>query len=87
MNGGAPCSRRVRAPTAQIGARECGGRGLGKDVEIDRAVIVEGARRKLPDQPATMDARQVREDASGDRGPEQSQAEQIGRLVPSRTRS
>ena len=64
VHGGPTSPDRIGRTTAQVDERKCGRRRVGQDVEIDRSVHVEGARREVPDQVLSANPRQMRADAS-----------------------
>ena len=75
VHGGSTRTQRIGRTAAEVGERKRSGCRVNQDVEIERAVHVEGIRVELPDEVLSADPRQVRAHASDQRRVENPQPE------------
>lgn len=75
---GSTRTEHIGRTTAEIGERQRGRSRVGEDVEIERRVSVEGARRELSDEILPADPGQMHADASDQRRLEDAQPEEVG---------
>jgi hypothetical protein len=75
-------SRDTGGPATKLGERERGGGSFGQDIEIDGRLLVEGPRRKLPDEVLATDTRQMRPHARDERRVENAKTQEVRQTRP-----